>query len=329
MRFKICGGFYILKEIVSGIYQIDTHALGHKQIIAAYLVIGNKKSVFIDPGFSSSVEKIVQVMNTIGFEIEQLDYIALTHTHMDHAGGVGVLLKKAKNTQILVHSRGAFYLRNSIKISGGAQMIFGSLMEEMGEVFDIPAQRIQMIGEGDSIDLGDKKLSVFYSPGHSGDHISFFEEETGTLFAGDSACLNYPQLGNVLIPSASPPIYLTEQVIEESKRFLQLKVNSMLTPHFGKPGIEASQFLESNIQAVMNTRNRIKGFLADRREFFQIVEALRSDIFKQSSIQQEEIPKFFSEVWLRLMLKTGLMGYMADILQYARDIRPFYETTSN
>lgn len=318
-----------MKEIVQGIYQIDTQALGNEKIIASYLIIGNKKSICIDPGFSSSVGNIAAAMKSIGFEAEKLDYIALTHTHIDHAGGVGTLLKLAKNAQILVHSRGAFYLKNSIKISGGAQMIFGSLMKKMGEVLDIAAQQIQMVSDGDFIDLGGKKLSVFYSPGHSGDHISFYEEETSTLFPGDSASLNYPQLDNVLIPAASPPIYLTRQIISESKHFLKLKINNILTPHFGEPNIEAAGFLEGNIQAVINTRNRIKGLIRDGREFPQIAEQLRQDILKQSKMVQGKIPKFLSEVWLRLMLKTGLMGYMADILQYARDIRPFYETMNS
>lgn len=318
-----------MKEIVPGIYQIDTMALMHGQIIASYLLTGNKKSLCIDPGFSSSIDSIIQEAKTIGLEIEELDYIALTHTHIDHAGGTGLLLKKAKKAKVLVHSRGAFYLQNPEKISGGARMIFGPLMDKIGEVTHTPVQRMQMIGDGDSIDLGGKKLSVFYSPGHSGDHISFYEEETGTLFPGDSTSLNYPQLNNVLIPSASPPIYLSGNIIDESKRFLKLKLNNILTPHFGGSGLEPYVFLENNIQAVINTRNRIKKLLGEGREFPQIVEALRQEILDQSKIKSDEIPEFLSEVWLRLMLKTGLMGYMADILQYARDIRPFYETINN
>lgn len=313
-----------MKEITTGIYQIDTLALGHEQLIASFLIIGNKKSVCIDPGFPSTLNNIILAMRSIGFESERLDYIALTHTHMDHASGAGVLLKTTKNAQILVHSRGGFYLRNSMKITGGARTIFGPLIEQMGEAADIPADKMQLVGDGDSIDLGGKKLSVFYTPGHSGDHISFYEEETETLIPGDSTCLHYPQLGHVLIPAASPPIYQTEQVINELKRFLQLKIKAVLTPHFGEPNVEPLEFLEGNIRTIINTRNQIKGLLKDGREFPQIVEKLRLDILNQANTRQKEIPKFLSEVWLRIMLKTGLMGYMADILQYARDIRPFY-----
>ena len=64
-------------------------------------------------------------------------------------------------------------------------------------------------------------------------------------------------------------------------------------------------------------------------EFPQVLKQLRSEIIEQSGKAPGEIPEFISDVWLRIMLKTGLMGLMADLLQYARDLRPFSHTASS
>ena len=64
-------------------------------------------------------------------------------------------------------------------------------------------------------------------------------------------------------------------------------------------------------------------------EFPQVVERLRAEILEQSGKEPRDVPKFIGDVWLRIMLKTGLMGLMADLLQYARDLRPFSHTASS
>ena len=176
--------------------------------------------------------------------------------------------------------------------------------------------------------MGDKKITAYYTPGHSSDHISLFEEATGTLFPGDTACLHYPQLGHVLIPAGSPPIYRTNNIVEELQNFSKLKVKRVLTPHFGEVNVEPSLFTSSNIESVKETRRKIEKMIADGLEFLQVVEKLRADIIHDSGNSESNSQGFLTDVWLRAMLKTGLMGYMADVLQYTRDVRPFHESVS-
>lgn len=309
-----------------GVSVIDTKPLGHEQLVASFLVTGSTGTALIDPGFPTSVETVADGVRACGADPERLDYIVLTHSHIDHAGAAGRLAEIAKDAKVVAHKRGAFYLRNSAKISGGGRMVFGAeLADQLGQAVDVPGSRIQVVSDGDGIDLGDRRLAVFYTPGHSSDHMSLFEEATGTLFPGDTACLHYPQLGHVLIPAGSPPIYRTDHVVEELQRLATLDAKRVQTPHFGGVEMFPAEFLARNVQTVKLSRSRIEKMLSRGLEFPQVVEKLRAGIVTESGRERDEIPDFVTDVWLRIMLKTGLMGCMADILQYAREIRPFHD----
>jgi glyoxylase-like metal-dependent hydrolase (beta-lactamase superfamily II) len=316
------------QEHAPGVFVIDTAPLGHKELIASYLIKGSKASVLIDPGFSTSTDTVIEGIRDCGLDPEALDYILLTHSHIDHSGGAGKLAQIASKAKVVAHKRGAFYLKNSGKISGGGVMVFGTeLAGELGEAADIDGSRIMTVADGDSLDLGDKRLAIMYTPGHCGDHISVLEEASGTLFPGDTACLHYPVLGHVLVPAGSPPIYRSDYIVDELRRLSKLDVRTVLTPHYA--GIEGSpaDFLAANIESVETSRSTIKNMFTDGFEFPQIVEKLRAKIIEESGRDRTDIPDFIADAWLRIMLKTGLMGYMADIMQYAREFRPFSDGT--
>ncbi|MDP6635183.1 MAG: MBL fold metallo-hydrolase [Phycisphaerae bacterium] len=318
------------QQMADGVYLIDTKPMGVERIIASYLVVGSGATALIDPGFSCSVDTNIEAIKELGIEPDAIDYIVQTHCHIDHAGGVGQLAQLAGRAKVTAHQRGAFYLKNSMKIGGGGHMVFGSeMMAELGEPIDVAGDRIKTIGDGDVIDLGDKNLRVFYTPGHSGDHVSLLEESTGMLFPGDTACLQYPDLGHVLIPAGSPPIYQTDHILSELTTLAGCDVKCVLTPHFGSGEGAPDEFLKANIDTVRSDRDRIDAMFKRGMEFPQVVEQLRSEIIEQSGRSPEEIPKFISDVWLRIMLKTGLMGLVADLLQYARDLRPFSHTAGS
>ncbi|MEW5815401.1 MAG: MBL fold metallo-hydrolase [Spirochaetota bacterium] len=312
------------REVKPGIFEIDTKPLGHEKIVAAYFIRGSKATALIDTGFPVSADTVARAIEETGCDPEKIGYIILTHSHIDHSGAAGKLAAIAGNGKIAAHKRGVFYLKNSMKIFGGSKMVFGELSDTLGQPVDTPEERIIPLEEGDTIDLGDRVLSVLSTPGHSGDHISLFEKSTGTLFTGDTACIHYPQLGHLLIPAGSPPIYRSDYIMAELDSFQRLHPATILTPHFGEAHLKPVVFLSENIKAVKDSKAKIDELFKAGMEFPQVVEKLRSDILGEVSGSGGKIPQFLSEVWLRLMLKTGLMGFMADILKYARDIRPFH-----
>ena len=310
-------------EIASGIFLIDTKPLGNEQIISSYLIQGKEKCALVDPGFPSSADTVLKGMEGVGVKPGDLDYIILTHTHIDHAGSAGIIARIAKKAKVVTHARGLFYLENSAKIGGGSKMIFGELSAGLGEPVDVPADRILAVDEGSGIDLGGKSIQFYYTPGHCGDHISFLEMDTKTLFTGDVSCLHYPQLGHVPIPAGSPPIYRSDFILEQLERFSKFEVKNIATPHYGMADAKPAEYIRKNMQAVRDSRKQIDRMFRSGMEFPQVIEKLRRSIIEESGKPAGEIPDFLAGTWLPIMLRTGLMGFMADILEYARDIRPF------
>ena len=82
-------------------------------------------------------------------------------------------------------------------------------------------------------------------------------------------------------------------------------------------------FVEKSVATVRETQSTIRKLFARGLEFSQVVESLRSSIVSDGGATAEAAPESLTGVWLRTMVQTGLMGYMANILQYARDIRSF------
>ena len=93
----------MVRKVSDGIYEIDTKTLGHEKLIASYLVIGNEKTLLLDTGFPSSVPIVLEEIKNAGIIPDKLDYIAITHSHIDHAGGVGIIAADATRARVIAH----------------------------------------------------------------------------------------------------------------------------------------------------------------------------------------------------------------------------------
>lgn len=305
---------------------IDTEAFGQEGIISSYLVKGRDKVALIDPGFPSSAEIIKSKLINNGIDPARIDYILLTHFHLDHTGGTGAFVKDS-NAKVITHKRGAFYVKNFGKIAGGARMVFGhEFSKRFGEYFTVPPDRVIAIDDGDVIDLGGGvKIRAIHTPGHTTDQVSYLEEQSGIIFTGDAAGLAYPALNGACIPAGSPPIYDLEAQCASLNKIKSIKPDALMLPHFGRFNGDYQAFAEKNIEAVHKTKEKIIDMFNDGLEFNQMVEHLRLSIIRESNKPESEIPLFISNTWLTMMLKTGLMGYMAYLLQYAPYPRAYEE----
>lgn len=315
-----------MKKITPNIYKIDTEALGQEKIIASYLIKGDKRIAIVDPGFPSSFPIIKENIKLNGFDITNIDYILLTHFHLDHSGSTGLIIKDSPKTKVMIHRRSSFYVKNFFKIVGGARMVFGiDLMRKFGESLEVPGENVISIDNEDEIDLGGIKLKVVYTPGHSSDSVSYFEEKSASLIIGDAACIQYPALNHVMIPAGSPPIFDLVEEISTLNRLKSLHIERILLPHYGVIENSNSEFFERNINAIEKTKDGIIDMFKKNIEFQYMIEELRENIIKESGSPEDAISQFLSEIWLRMMLKTGLMGMMAYLLQYAPYPRKFAE----
>jgi glyoxylase-like metal-dependent hydrolase (beta-lactamase superfamily II) len=85
-----------------GIYTIDTGFV-RPQFDAAYLIIENGRCAFIDCGTNYAVPRMLTALDRAGLTPANVDWLILTHVHLDHAGGAGELIAQLPNAKLVVH----------------------------------------------------------------------------------------------------------------------------------------------------------------------------------------------------------------------------------
>ncbi len=122
--------------------------------------------VVVDPG--GEVERIAA---HIPDELTHVSSIILTHAHIDHGGGVEKMLAHCKErfsrTPELIAYEQDQGLRSTLK---GQAAAYGFSSEEYQNV---PTPDL-FVEEGDTVSVGSYSAQVFFTPGHSPDHISLF-----------------------------------------------------------------------------------------------------------------------------------------------------------
>lgn len=144
-----------------------------------------KKAAVIDPS-QGSAEAILKEAAKQGLSIEK---ILLTHSHWDHFADAHALKAKT-HAEIYVHPLDAKNIEHPG--SDGIPLFFPIH----------PVTPDHFLKEGDSIHVGNLKLDVIHSPGHSPGSVCFYLQEQKLLFSGDT--LFQGSIGNLHLPTAQP-----------------------------------------------------------------------------------------------------------------------------
>ncbi|WP_284140792.1 MBL fold metallo-hydrolase [Virgibacillus sp. LDC-1] len=217
---------------------IDGFDLGAPDRTGTY-VIDETELTIIETGPSPSVKYIKKGLLELGFELSEVKYIIVTHVHLDHAGGAGLLLRDCPNAKLIVHPRGARHLIDPKKLVAGARGVYGDSFSELFEpIIPIPQDRIEMKGEGDTLQIGaDCTLQFLDTPGHAKHHITIYDPVSNGVFAGDTVGVRYEQLLRegvpFFLPSTSPNHFDPEEMRKSIKRLHEMKLDRIYYGHFG------------------------------------------------------------------------------------------------
>ena len=295
------------------IVTLDTVMLAEPGITGTFLVRG-ERTALVDTGPKSSVDNVLSGLADAG--IEELDVIAPTHVHLDHAGAAGTLAALYPAATVAVHEVGAPPLIDPSKLWSSAARIYGDEMERMwGGVDPLPPSRVRPLADGDVIDLGGAALRAIATPGHASHHHAFLEETTGTLFAGDALGVRLPDLG-VVRPATPPPEFDLEAALASIDRIASLEAERVMLAHFGASdsgvdGLRPKEMCERAAEALRRwtswvRRARDQG--SDLNSATLTVESLaRADL--ESSLSDEEVARL-EKTTTYWMNSWGVMRYL-------------------
>lgn len=220
-------------EIGPGVLQIDTMLGGWHRMTAGYVIEG-PAPVLVETGSQSSVPVLLASLERLGLGPSDLAGVAVTHIHLDHAGGVGDVARAFPNATVYVHEKGARHLADPTRLVASASMVYGSLLDTLyGRLDPTPPERLHVVSDGEEIRVGpDRVLVAIDSPGHAKHHVGLHDSASGILFAGDAVGVRLPDAG-VLRPSTPPPDFDLDQALRSLGKFAARRPSGIALAHYG------------------------------------------------------------------------------------------------
>jgi glyoxylase-like metal-dependent hydrolase (beta-lactamase superfamily II) len=221
------------RRIAPGVLEIDTLLGGWERVTAGYLIEGSAP-VLVETGSQSSVPVLLAALDRIGVGADQLAGVAVTHIHLDHAGGVGNVARAFPAATIYVHEKGARHLADPSRLIDSAARVYGPLLDSLyGRLDATPAERLHVLADGEEITVDtDRVLVAVDSPGHAKHHLGLHDSLSGVLFAGDAVGVKLPD-GGVLRPSTPPPDFDLDQALISLSRFAARRPSAIALAHYG------------------------------------------------------------------------------------------------
>ena len=257
---------------------IDSKMHGLDGITGTFLVRG-ERTALIETGPKSSVDNVLEGLEDNG--VESLDWIVVTHIHLDHAGAAGTIARRFPGAKVAVHEVGAPHLVDPSKLWKSATRIYGASMEALwGGIDPLDEDRIRVVRDGDEIDLGGRKLRAVETPGHAYHHHAYMDDATGIAFTGDAVGVRLPDVG-VTRPATPPPEFHMEKGIDSIERIRSLGASSLWLTHFGphdrgESAKSVDELCDEAIDALRTWDGWVREARADNEEVAGIAAAVKA-----------------------------------------------------
>ena len=224
-----------------GIHVIDT-GFHRPRFDAAYLIVENGRGAFVDAGTNHSVPRLMSALEAVGLRPVDVDFAIATHAHLDHAGGIGLLMRQLPHARLVAHPRGAQHLIDPSRLIAGATAVYGAeaMERSYGTVVGVPAERVVQSTDGMTLALGGRPLLFLDTPGHAMHHHCIWDERSRSFFTGDSFGLSYRELdtarGPWVMPTSAPVQFQPDALRRSVERMLAFSPEFMQVTHYGRVG---------------------------------------------------------------------------------------------
>ncbi len=231
----------VITNLGGSIYQIDV-CDQEPERTACYLILADKVAL-IETGPAPGTVHIKDALKKLGIPPEQVDYIIVTHIHLDHAGGAGVMARDLPRAKVCVHPRGARHLIDPARLAAGARAIYGESFDRLfGAVLPVPGERVCTPADGEILDLGGGRILTFYhTPGHARHHFIIHDPASRGVFSGDTLGVRFQALSrlvgsDIILLSTPPPEFDPAGMIETLDRVAGLDLDYIYFAHYGRAG---------------------------------------------------------------------------------------------
>ena len=228
-----------LLEFPDGITAIDTGVI-RPRFDASHLVVSGGRAAFVDTGTNDSLPRLLAGLEAKGLAPESVDYVLLTHVHLDHAGGAGALMRALPNAVAVVHPRGARHMIDPAKLVEGAIAVYGEaeFQHTYGDIVPIPAGRVRTVEDGERIDFHGRALEFIHTPGHALHHYCIVDHAAQAIFSGDTFGVSYREFdtarGAFIFPTTTPVQFDPEAAHASIERLMSYAPRAIFLTHYSR-----------------------------------------------------------------------------------------------
>ncbi len=222
-----------------GIVAIDTEYARSLQD-ASHLIVENGRAAFVDTGVNDSVPLLLDALRGQGLDVGDVDYVILTHVHLDHAGGAGLLMQELPNARCVVHRYGAPHMIDPARLVAGTEAVYGveQTRQIYGTIQPIDEDRVHIPEDGDWLSLNGRNLQLLNTEGHARHHHVIHDPKSKGVFTGDSFGVSYRELdtdkGEIVFPTSTPVQFDPAEAHKSVDRIMGCEPEQLYLTHYSR-----------------------------------------------------------------------------------------------
>jgi glyoxylase-like metal-dependent hydrolase (beta-lactamase superfamily II) len=214
------------------IHTVDLEFMSAPGVIACFVAPCPEGGfVLLETGPASTTAELEQGVFEAGFALDHLRGIFVTHVHLDHSGGAGILARTT-GAPVFVHPKGAEHLVTpEKKLLPSAERLYGDMMVPLwGLIEAAPADQVHEVEDGQVVSVSGLDVTARFTPGHAVHHVAW---QIGDAVAtGDVAGVRFAPANHVMPPMPPPDIDIGNW-LESIDKLRRLSPKRLLLTHFG------------------------------------------------------------------------------------------------
>lgn len=229
----------MITKLDDGIVAIDTEFMRPIQD-ASHLIIEGGRAAFVDTGTNDSVPLLIDALRQQDLDVADVDFVFLTHVHLDHAGGAGLLMQALPNARCVIHPRGVRHMVDPAKLIAGTAAVYGveRTHDLYGVIQPVDESRVVVPNDEQWIELNGRKLQVLFTEGHARHHYCLRDPASRGVFTGDSFGVSYRELdtaaGEFIFPTSTPASFDPAEAHKSVDRIMACNPERLYLTHYSR-----------------------------------------------------------------------------------------------
>lgn len=222
-----------------GIFAVDTEYLRPMQD-ASHLIVQSARAAYVDTGTNDSVALLLDALRQQDLDVADVDFVFLTHVHLDHAGGAGLLMSKLPNARCVIHPRGAPHMIDPTRLIRGTEGVYGAerTREMYGDILPIDASRVVVAEDDGWIDFNGRRMQTLFTEGHARHHYCLNDPASRGVFTGDNFGVSYRELDTVngafIYPTSTPASFDPPEAHRSVDRIMACEPQQVYLTHYSR-----------------------------------------------------------------------------------------------